>query len=71
MAQLVEYELTGYAGWSDYDGPSDNNIRPQSFVVSDNISKDMLRESIEKEYFKKRNVRMVCLSLKEIRIFPI
>lgn len=71
MTQLVEYELTGYAGWSDYDGPSDNNIPPQSFVVSSNISKEMLEESIEKEYFNKPNVRMVCLGLKETRRFSI
>ena len=39
VSNLIYWHITGYTGWDDYDGPSDNNI-DDIIVTSDFFNKD-------------------------------
>lgn len=67
--RMVEYELTGYAGWSDYDGPIDNNLGVQKVVYPSSMSEKEIYDLLFKRYGK--NHRCVTLHLKKVRIFDV
>lgn len=49
VSNLIYWHITGYAGWDDYDGPSDDNI-DDIIVTSDFFNKDDIITVYQQKY---------------------
>ena len=68
--KLVTYRMTGYAGSCEPDY-GETNIIPQTFVVSSNISEEMLRDIISEGYLKKSYIMHTKIILTKIKSVPL
>lgn len=52
-----EWHITGYAGFSDYDGPDDNNL-DFTMVMDDSVTKDEIEALLVQRYSKHRTLSL-------------
>lgn len=52
--KLKVWRVTGYVGWSDYDGPSDDNLDVK-LILDASITKDEVYAILNERFKKYRN----------------
>lgn len=65
--KIVIWHITGYKGFDDYDGPSDNNI-DMHIAMDAKFSKEDVKKMLFKLYEKNRTVVLSVEKEKEVTV---